>query len=74
MLGRVISLYAVAFFGGAPLGALLEGALANQIGAVHTFAIAGAVCIACALVFARELPRLRELSRPLYVRRGLIAE
>ena len=74
MLGRVISLYAVAFFGGAPLGALLEGALANQIGAVHTFAVAGVVCIACALVFASALPRLREISRPLYVRRGLIVE
>jgi hypothetical protein len=30
----------VAFFGGAPVGALLEGSLASQIGPVHTFAIA----------------------------------
>jgi len=74
MLGRVISLYAVSFFGGAPIGALLEGALANQIGAIHTFAIAGVLCITSALVFASALPRLRRLSRPLYVRRGLINE
>jgi MFS family permease len=74
MLGRVISLYAVAFFGGAPVGALLEGALANKIGAVHTFAIAGGVCIVSALVYAYLLPRLRQISRPLYVRRGLISE
>lgn len=74
MLGRVISLYAVAFFGGAPLGALLEGALASRIGAIHTFAIAGTVCIASALVFAAALPRLRQVSRPLYVRLGLLDE
>jgi MFS family permease len=72
MLGRVISLYAVAFFGGAPVGALLEGALASQIGAIHTFAIAGVLCIASALVFAAALPRLRTISRPLYVRLGLL--
>jgi MFS family permease len=74
MLGRVISLYAVAFFGGAPVGALLEGALANKIGAIHTFALAGALCIASALAFAAALPRLRRLSRPLYVRLGLLDE
>jgi len=74
MLGRVISLYAVALFGGAPVGALLEGMLAHRIGAIHTIAIAGVLCMAGALVFASALPRLRRLSRPLYVRRGLINE
>jgi MFS family permease len=74
MLGRVISLYAVAFFGGAPLGALLEGALASQIGAIHTLAVAGAICIVCGLVFASRLPELRKISRPLYVRLGLLDE
>jgi MFS family permease len=74
MLGRVISLYAVAFFGGAPVGALLEGALASRIGAIHTFAIAGAACVVSALVFATALPRLRQVSRPLYVRLGLLDE
>jgi MFS family permease len=74
MLGRVISLYAVAFFGGAPVGALLEGALAHQIGAIHTFAIAGSVCMVSALVFGSALPRLRQISRPLYVRLGLLDE
>ena len=72
MLGRVISLYAVAFFGGAPVGALLEGTLASRIGAIHTFAVSGAACIACGLVFASVLPRLRQVSQPLYVRLGLI--
>jgi hypothetical protein len=74
MLGRVISLYAVAFFGGAPVGALLEGALASQVGAIHTFAIAGALCLASGLVFASSLPKLRQVSRPLYVKLGLLEE
>jgi MFS family permease len=74
MLGRVISLYAVAFFGGAPVGALLEGTLASQVGAIHTFAIAGALCLASGLVFAYSLPQLRQISRPLYVKLGLLEE
>jgi len=74
MLGRVISLYAVAFFGGAPVGALLEGALASQIGALHTFAVAGVASLACAVAFTSKLPALRISSRPLYERLGLPVE
>jgi MFS family permease len=71
-LGRVMSLYAVAFFGGMPLGALLEGWLADQIGPMNTFLCAGlAVCLAGAL-YLRALPGIRAASRPLYVRLGLI--
>ena len=54
-LGRVMSIYAVVFFAGAPLGALLEGALASLIGPIHTIAIGGVVCVACALYFRRRL-------------------
>jgi MFS family permease len=74
MLGRVISLYAVSFFGGAPLGSLLEGALASQIGAIHTFAVAGVLCLAAGAVFACKLPGLRRVSRPHYIKLGLIAD
>ena len=70
MLGRVISLYAVCFFGGAPLGALLEGTLASQIGAIHTFAIAGVLTFANGLIFAGRLPSLQARSRELYARLG----
>ncbi|HEX4423485.1 MAG TPA: MFS transporter [Kofleriaceae bacterium] len=62
-LGRVMSLYAVAFFGGAPIGALLEGELATLVGPVHTFAIAGALCLVLGAGFTRALPQLRELPR-----------
>lgn len=71
-LGRVMSIYAVALAGGMPVGAFLQGALATRIGAVHTFAVAGALCAASALAFLRALPRLRVASRPLYVKLGLI--
>jgi len=52
-LGRVMSLYAMVFFTGAPIGALLEGALARQIGPIHAFSAAGVCCIACALTYLR---------------------
>jgi MFS family permease len=72
MLGRVISLYAVAFFGGAPVGSLLEGALASQIGALHTFAVAGVLCLTAGVVFTSMLPGLRRVSQPHYIKLGLI--
>ncbi len=73
-LGRVMSLYAVAFFGGAPVGALLEGSLAARLGALDTFVVAGVVSLATAYAFARALPRLRAITRSLYRRLGLISD
>lgn len=71
-LGRVMSIYAVAFFGGMPIGALLLGATADVIGPMNTFLAAGAAVTLAGLIYARALPRLREASRALYVRLGLI--
>ena len=59
-LGRVMSLYLLAVFAGAPVGALLEGSLANVIGPVHTFALAGLACVVCSLVFRGSLPAARD--------------
>jgi MFS family permease len=72
MLGRVMSLYAVAFSGGMPVGAFLEGSIASQVGAVHTLAGAGVLVVLCGLVFRRALPALRAASRPRYVELGLL--
>jgi MFS family permease len=58
-IGRVMSLYVMAFFGGAPLGALAEGQLAKMVGAVHAFAIAGVCVAACGFAFVRDLRRQR---------------
>jgi len=73
-LGRVMSLYLVAFTGGMPLGAAIEGSAAEHIGAVHTFALAGLVCFVAALWFQRSLPGLRAQTRPLYVQLGILRD
>jgi len=72
--GRVMSLYAMAFLGTAPLGSLLAGSLASRIGAVHTVQLFGAVCLAGSLLFARRLPALRKVVRPIYERIGILPE
>jgi MFS family permease len=71
--GRVMSLYSMAFLGIAPLGSIVAGSLAEHIGAPATVRISGTVCILAALLFARQLPRLRELVRPIYIRAGILS-
>jgi predicted MFS family arabinose efflux permease len=71
-LGRVMSLYAMAFFGGMPLGALLEGWIADLIGPLNTFLCAGLAVCTAGLLYLRALPGIRTASRPLYIRLGLI--
>jgi hypothetical protein len=44
MLGRAISILAVTYFAGAPVGALLLGTLASWLGPGPAFAIAGTAC------------------------------
>jgi MFS family permease len=73
-LGRVMSLYAVVFFAGTPIGALVVGTLAGAVGPVHAFALGGAGCILSALAFRFALPGLRAVSRPRYVELGLLDE
>jgi len=72
--GRVMSFYAVAFMGSAPLGALFLGATASRIGAPWTAFLSGLFCLASAAAFAKKLPALRAEVRPLYARMGVIAE
>jgi MFS family permease len=57
---RVISYYAMAFYGAAPLGSLFAGLLAQKIGAPHTVAVTGLCCIAGSLWFASELPKIKK--------------
>lgn len=72
--GRVMSFYTMAFMGMAPLGSLLAGALASQIGAPHTLMIGGICCLMGAGMFARKLPAIREMVRPIYAKKGIITE
>ncbi len=72
--GRVMSYYAMAFTGMAPFGSLLAGTVANRIGAPDTLLITGACCIAGSIWFARELPEIRRLVRPIYQELGILPE
>lgn len=72
--GRVMSFYSMAFMGMVPLGSLLAGTLAQFIGAPLTVILGGTCCIAGSIAFARRLPALRALVRPIYVRQGIIRE
>jgi MFS family permease len=63
--GRVMAVYAMMFMGMSPIGALMQGALAERIGAPYTLAIGGCICVAGALVFNIRLPALRVVARQL---------
>ena len=70
--GRVMSLYAMAFMGMVPFGSLMGGSLASRIGAPATLMFGGTCCIAASFLFARKLPELRRVARPIYVDRGIV--
>jgi MFS family permease len=69
---RVMSYYTMAFFGAAPFGSLLAGALAHRIGAPHTVILTGACCIAGSLWFSLHLPKVNAAMRPIYQDQGLL--
>ena len=72
--GRVMSFYVMGFVGMAPFGSLAGGALAHTIGAQHTVMAGGVICLLGAAAFARKLPAIRALVRPIYRERGIIPE
>ena len=69
--GRVMAVYAMMLVGMAPFGSLAAGLVAERIGAPHTLALGGAICLAAAGVFATRLSALREEARQLIVAQGL---
>lgn len=69
--GRVMSFFNMSFLGIAPFGNLLGGALADRIGATNTLIIDGIACILGYIFFSRQLPRLRQLVRSIYVEKGI---
>jgi MFS family permease len=57
MRGRVISYYAMAFFGMQPIGGLLVGAIAHAFGAPFTILCQGIATLLIALIFFPFLRR-----------------
>jgi MFS family permease len=61
--GRVMSIYTMAFFGTVPLGSLLEGAIAEKLGAPTTFLINGLGMLLLAYWFYRKIDCFKK-ARP----------
>lgn len=72
MRGRVMALFSMAFMGMTPFGSLLAGVVASRIGAPLTVLGCGLICLVGAAAFARQLPALREIARPVYVDKGIL--
>ena len=72
--GRVMSFYTMAFMGMVPFGSLFAGSLASAIGAPETTMIGGISCILGSLLFAKKLPDLRKMVRPIYIEKGIIPQ
>jgi len=71
--GRVMSFYSLTA-GVSTFGNLIYGSLAAGIGAPRAVTIGGCVVLIGALVFSRELPELRKIVRPIYIKHGIIKE
>ena len=61
--GRIVSFYAMAFLGMAPIGGLVAGSLAEQVGAPATAIINGSCCLLGSLALMRRLPAIRKELR-----------
>ena len=72
MRGRVMSLFSMMLVGMAPFGSLLAGWAADQVGAPLVVAIGGGFCAVAGVIFARQLPRLREAAKPILAARGIV--
>jgi MFS family permease len=70
--GRVMSLYVASLMGVAPIGAILMGFAATWLGAPMATRIGGVVCVAVGALFGLQIPLLRPLIRPIYIRKGLV--
>jgi predicted MFS family arabinose efflux permease len=71
--GRVMSLYSMMFLGMTPIGSLLDGYIANYVGAPVTVAIGGLVSCLGGLAFARKWPSMRGPARDLVAAQGMMA-
>lgn len=72
--GRVMSLFTMSFLGMVPFGNLFAGFAADRIGATNTLIIGGSFCIIGSLLFARQLPKLRQAARPVLQQRGVLSQ
>jgi MFS family permease len=72
MRARVVSIYMMSFLGVTPVGALLAGALAEQIGPPATLALGGALALVAAFAYWTQLAKIRKAIRPVYEKLGIV--
>jgi MFS family permease len=60
--GRVMSVYSFMFFGTAPIGSLLAGALAQALGPTIAVALCAGITLASALSIALVVPEVRQME------------
>lgn len=70
--GRVMSFYAMALMGTAPIGNLIAGSVASGIGIKYTLLLCGIIMILSGLWFEMVRGRLRSNIRPIYITKGII--
>jgi MFS family permease len=69
---RVAAIYIMSFLGMSPLGALAGGWLAQFVGPPATLGIGGGLALIGALLYARQLPAIRNGIRPVYEKLGIL--
>ncbi len=68
--GRVMSLFAVAFRGGLPVGSLIIGLVAARVGLAPSLSVCAAVCALGTLMIIRLRPGIREHARSVLSKNG----
>src|SRR5262249_48015895 len=77
--GRVMSFFTMAFIGMTPFGNLIIGSAARSLGpdvqgARRAVMLAGAAALLAAVWFRLQLPGVRKIVRPIYVKKGILTE
>jgi MFS family permease len=70
--GRVMSFYAMALMGTAPIGNLIAGSVASGIGIRYTLLLCGVIVVTSGLWFNINRKRLRKYIRPIYITKGIL--
>ncbi|MCE9625647.1 MAG: MFS transporter [Deltaproteobacteria bacterium] len=71
---RLMSLYAMAFIGMVPFGSLIAGTSAKYLGVSYALSINSLACLLGTILFALQLPAMRKLVKPIYVKSGILLE
>jgi len=70
--GRVMSFYAMALMGTAPIGSLLIGSMGSKAGITNAILISGLCMVLAGIWFNFNLKSLRKTIRPIYRIKGIL--